>query len=169
MRFTPKLAGMVISATLAAAVPSAANATHFISFDGQNGAFGNTNVTTSPFSRTFNFTTATAGNLLADISNTGRGMTNIDFSSVTIDGVEFSILLGPATQTEFRTFDGFIGAGVHNLFVSGTSGGNASYVGNLSFGAVPEPATWAFMIFGFGAIGGAMRRQRKANVKVCYA
>ncbi len=36
-------------------------------------------------------------------------------------------------------------------------------------GAVPEPATWAFMIFGFGAIGGAMRRQRKTNVKVSYA
>ncbi len=36
-------------------------------------------------------------------------------------------------------------------------------------GAVPEPATWAFMIFGFGAIGGALRRTRKANVKVSYA
>ncbi len=39
--------------------------------------------------------------------------------------------------------------------------------------AVPEPATWAFMIFGFGAIGGTLRsnrrRQRKANVKVSYA
>lgn len=35
--------------------------------------------------------------------------------------------------------------------------------------SVPEPATWAFMIVGFGAIGGAMRRQRKANVKVSYA
>lgn len=34
---------------------------------------------------------------------------------------------------------------------------------------VPEPTTWAFMIFGFGAIGGAMRRQRKANVNVSYA
>ncbi len=40
---------------------------------------------------------------------------------------------------------------------------------NVQFGAVPEPATWAFMIFGFGTIGGAMRRQRKANVKVSYA
>lgn len=41
---------------------------------------------------------------------------------------------------------------------------------NFQFSAaVPEPATWAFMIFGFGAIGGAMRRQRKANVKVSYA
>ena len=35
-------------------------------------------------------------------------------------------------------------------------------------GAVPEPATWAFMIAGFGAIGGAMRRQRKVRQKaVC--
>lgn len=40
---------------------------------------------------------------------------------------------------------------------------------SANLGAVPEPATWAFMIFGFGAIGGAMRRQRKANVKVSYA
>ncbi|MEP3224875.1 MAG: PEPxxWA-CTERM sorting domain-containing protein [Parasphingorhabdus sp.] len=39
--------------------------------------------------------------------------------------------------------------------------------------AVPEPATWAFMIFGFGAIGGTLRsqtrRQRKAKAKVTYA
>lgn len=41
-------------------------------------------------------------------------------------------------------------------------------VSNFAAG-VPEPATWAFMIFGFGAIGGAMRLQRKANVKVSYA
>lgn len=40
---------------------------------------------------------------------------------------------------------------------------------NVSIAAVPEPATWAFMIFGFGAIGGAMRRQKKANVKLSYA
>jgi hypothetical protein len=45
--------------------------------------------------------------------------------------------------------------------------GNRNYA-IFSIGAVPEPATWAFMIFGFGAIGGAMRRQRKANVKVSY-
>ncbi|MEO9467692.1 PEPxxWA-CTERM sorting domain-containing protein [Parasphingorhabdus sp.] len=40
---------------------------------------------------------------------------------------------------------------------------------NVAIAAVPEPATWAFMILGFGAVGGAMRRQRKANVKVSYA
>lgn len=40
--------------------------------------------------------------------------------------------------------------------------------GPLAMGAVPEPATWAMLICGFGMIGGAMRRQRKANVKVSF-
>lgn len=30
-------------------------------------------------------------------------------------------------------------------------------------GAVPEPATWAMMLMGFGAIGVAMRRRRRAS------
>ncbi len=43
-----------------------------------------------------------------------------------------------------------------------------------TLGAIPEPTTWAMMIFGFGAIGGALRnrngrRKRKANVSVSYA
>ncbi len=37
-----------------------------------------------------------------------------------------------------------------------------------SAGAVPEPATWAFMIFGFGAIGAAIRLKRRANMKARY-
>ncbi len=35
--------------------------------------------------------------------------------------------------------------------------------------AVPEPATWAMMIGGFGLVGGAMRRRRKATPKVSFA
>lgn len=34
--------------------------------------------------------------------------------------------------------------------------------------AVPEPATWALLILGFGAVGGAMRRKRVATT-VSYA
>lgn len=51
----------------------------------------------------------------------------------------------------------------------GNGNGFASNVTISAAGAVPEPAAWAFMIFGFGAIGGAMRRQRKTSVKVSYA
>jgi hypothetical protein len=35
--------------------------------------------------------------------------------------------------------------------------------------AVPETATWAMMISGFGLIGGAMRRQRKVKTTVRFA
>lgn len=49
------------------------------------------------------------------------------------------------------------------------SSSNSFEFDNVATAAVPEPATWAFMIVGFGAIGGAMRRKRKANVKVSYA
>lgn len=36
---------------------------------------------------------------------------------------------------------------------------------NVSFsGAVPEPASWALLLGGFGAVGGAMRSRRKAAI-----
>lgn len=36
-------------------------------------------------------------------------------------------------------------------------------------GGVPEPATWAMLVLGFGAAGGAMRARRKATATVAYA
>lgn len=47
--------------------------------------------------------------------------------------------------------------------------GNAQYTAQLTANAVPEPATWAMMLAGFGFIGFAMRRQRKAHPKVRFA
>ncbi len=43
--------------------------------------------------------------------------------------------------------------------------------GNVSIGgAVPEPATWAMMLIGFGFVGGAMRiAKRRQKVTVSYA
>ena len=41
---------------------------------------------------------------------------------------------------------------------------------NENFGAVPEPATWAMMIFGFGLVGGALRSaKRKQKLAVSFA
>jgi uncharacterized protein YjiK len=53
-----------------------------------------------------------------------------------------------------------------NIFLVSDDGDgpNQSYLVKLAYpGAVPEPATWAMMVGGFGMIGGAMRR-RKRNV-----
>jgi hypothetical protein len=35
---------------------------------------------------------------------------------------------------------------------------------NVTLAAVPEPATWAMMIIGFGAMGGMVRGRRKAGM-----
>lgn len=43
---------------------------------------------------------------------------------------------------------------------------SATFAANA--GAVPEPATWALMILGFGAIGGTMRR-RRVSTQVRFA
>jgi len=44
--------------------------------------------------------------------------------------------------------------GISHVTVFGTSGGGGN--------AVPEPATWAMMILGFGAVGSVIRRRRTA-------
>lgn len=36
-------------------------------------------------------------------------------------------------------------------------------------GGVPEPTTWALMLLGFGAIGGALRRQRRVTATLASA
>ncbi|WP_235532780.1 PEPxxWA-CTERM sorting domain-containing protein [Sphingomonas sp. Leaf412] len=46
---------------------------------------------------------------------------------------------------------------------TGASDSLGGYVDNIGLSAVPEPSTWALMILGFGAMGGAMRRRRTAE------
>jgi hypothetical protein len=50
-----------------------------------------------------------------------------------------------------------------------SSGQNAFEIDNLSFNGVPEPATWALMILGIGAIGGMMRRRQRQSVSYNFA
>jgi hypothetical protein len=45
---------------------------------------------------------------------------------------------------------------------------NAFETANFAVGAVPEPATWAMMLLGFGAVGYSMRRSKKTP-QVTYA
>ncbi len=50
---------------------------------------------------------------------------------------------------------------------------NPHDISHLSFWTVPttpvpEPATWAMMMIGFGAIGGALRRRQRQSVRVSF-
>lgn len=116
------------------------------------------------------FTTLSA--TISSILNGNNLATNIDFTSVMINGVEFAI--GSTGATEFRFLsDLLLGPGkVNTLTVTGTTGGDASYSGTLAFagvaGAVPEPSTWMMMIMGIGLAGVALRRRRQ-TIRLSYS
>jgi hypothetical protein len=61
----------------------------------------------------------------------------------------------------------YSGAGTTNLDFGGTANVTGSFeviYDYTSVPGVPEPATWAFMMLGVGAIGAAMRGRRKAGL-----
>lgn len=70
--------------------------------------------------------------------------------------------LGSASGADFSTL------GILN------GGGQQPAISHLSFwttpgGAVPEPATWAMMLLGFGLVGGVMRRRQRQSVRLRFA
>jgi hypothetical protein len=172
-----KLILSALGGVAALTMAPAAQAAQVITITGPSGTFGDDMVgcstgATAPcsFTRTFNFVTPAGFTLAsADISSifsTDNPLTNIDFTTVTLNGVNFATL-STGTQ-EFRNLlNQTIVAGANNtLFVSGTTGGNAAFSGNLSFAAasaVPEPATWGMMLIGFGAVGYSMRRRPRTH------
>ena len=49
------------------------------------------------------------------------------------------------------------------------SGNNSFEFDNITIAPVPEPGVWAMMIIGFAAMGFALRRRRKTEVRVRFA
>lgn len=66
------------------------------------------------------------------------------------------------TATGASTTLGFYNASANGVTEVGLDDIALTAVG--STGAVPEPATWAMMIVGFGAVGSVMRRRTRATV-----
>jgi len=73
-------------------------------------------------------------------------------ASVTSYGLSFGQNFGDFTtmlDSSFGELNGFVPIFIHTDFIAG------------AVAAVPEPATWALMIMGFGLVGTAARRSRK--------
>jgi uncharacterized membrane protein YgcG len=112
------------------------------------------------------------GDLLLQIRRTsadGSFAFYLDGMADGIWGVSYRYTANPDFYTLGNTFGG-LSIGLQesapgtggNTGGSGTGGGGTSG-GTGGVGGVPEPATWAMMIIGFGAIGLATRRRRTAQ------
>ncbi|MBC7285379.1 FxDxF family PEP-CTERM protein [Hoeflea sp.] len=141
--------------------------------------YGRTGIGVGTFTDRFLFTIDQIGLGSGGISTILAGglgtETDLDFTEVTFfngtDTVPVTI-----TNTGFFESGGLanvpIAFGVQNvLSVTYLSRGAGAYSGNLSFSpsAVPEPASWAMMLLGFGAVGSIVRRRRNQTVRVSYA
>ena len=158
------------------------------------GHTGITGVSTgTSFSDTFAFTIGTlgmgfigtgSGSLTTTVDLQGFGLsTDLDIDSVVINGTILALqtlrdingvaclVEGVGTCGATETFAAsnvpIPGGQLTPIVVTGTSRGNGSYGGNLTFtpaAAVPEPATWAMMLLGFAGIGWQFRRRRNATL-----
>jgi hypothetical protein len=161
-----KMKKMLLTATAAFAAFAAtpATAAQFITISGPSGNYGDDEVTAGAFTRTFTFTQAmVAGfNLSAiDFSSVATSaFTDLTIASVTFNGVSLNTL--SSGTFDYRNLGNQPILGTNTIIVTGTSGGNGSFTGNLAFTAiqaVPEPGTWALMLLGFGVVGYSMRRR----------
>ncbi len=86
-------------------------------------------------------------------------------------GTTSFVLSGIANNSNvFQTFTGLFtttGPGPVSLSFTQNGGNNfrGSIIDNVSITAVPEPATWAMMILGFGIAGAALRRRPAVTVR----
>lgn len=122
------------------------------------------------FSQLITFTLPFSGNFNGTVTTDAASpLLDIDFTSIAIGSQAYTKDVGDPNE-RWSLVDFFISSGTHQLNLIGTSAGLGTFSGTISFAAaVPEPATWAFMILGFGAIGAAMRRRPKASVSLRYA
>jgi hypothetical protein len=119
----------------------------------------------------YTFDTSTWANVEATkvLTLTGPDSNQIDFGTTlfgqTIVGAHFGNVAGPAGNVSvFWLFD-FGTEGASSITLDDTQGfSNAALYTTGSAPAVPEPATWAMMLMGFGAAGYAMRKRRRPRL-----
>jgi|GEM_PF-1456237 len=91
---------------------------------------------------------------------------NYDTAAATTVG-QYSTLSGQAFGRHTATVGG-LAAGNYALVFQGLSSDRdeTAFIDDVSAVAVPEPATWALMIMGFGLTGATLRRRQRALARV---
>jgi hypothetical protein len=160
-----------LAVALLTAAPAVANATTFVVLgaaggDGSiSGVFGNTGIAGGGFTDVIQFELPSSGFTSATITSIlANATTDVTFTSVFLNDVAFSIKETADPEYWFLK-DLPTLSGTQTLTVNGISGGAGSYGGTIAFAprGVPEPATWAMMILGFGMVGAGLRLARRPD------
>lgn len=128
--------------------------------------------TATSFDDSFTFTIPQNGTGSGSLSTSfSSALNQLTVTDLIINGTSYAVPFTGNGQSV--TLGGIpIVSGVLNTIrvIGFTTGDGGSYSGTATFTAapIPEPATWGMMIAGFGALGFAMRRQRKPRVKVAF-
>jgi hypothetical protein len=93
------------------------------------------------------------------LADSTLGNTILNFSDATSPFTSY-LLLSSSGFAGFDASDISLVGGVLSLDLRGTTNTQGGRIALQLNGAVPEPATWAMMLLGFGAIGMVARRRR---------
>jgi opacity protein-like surface antigen len=165
------LATIAVAPAANAAVFTPVNVKNFsVNFEADDGSIsatiGNTGLA-GMFEDVFNFNLLTNGIGSGGISASFSSLKNkITLTYVAINGTPIEI--DTSMKTGFTSAEAAgvnLLAGKNSIVIRGTAEKNASYGGNITFvpNAVPEPATWAMMLVGFGMMGASMRYRRRST------
>ena len=185
LMMTAVAAGALVAAAPAAAAPITVGQWYTFGFSGQGSAIGNGNgfsLGTNPVAvaapdSPWTFVLASVGSItVVDGFISGDQFAISDFGSAigttsapttgSSCGSDISACLANASMSK-GTFS--LAAGSHSI--TGTlptsvgAGAGFFIVRGSDIAAVPEPATWAMMLVGFGAMGVSMRRRRVAVLR----
>ena len=129
--------------------------------------YTDTDLDNPSFSEFLTFTNDLAGVYSLTLSTSSL---SVDFTSailtLTSDGSTVATLTSGFDNgtTEFwQVSDVNLGSGQYTLTITGDNNDTGALEGSITINAnaVPEPATWAMMLLGFGAVGFSMRRRRR--------
>lgn len=105
------------------------------------------------------------------VANTGWGVFSTSLNALA--GGTLAATFGNGTGAIVIGNDGRT---IHNGFLTDTVASAQLYTNEINFvlssgtaAAVPEPATWAMMLIGFGFVGGAMRSAKRRQAQVRFA
>ena len=120
---------------------------------------------TDPFTETLVFTNTDPGLYVLSLVTT---ISTVNFTSAILTGpsgpLNLTIQFNDPNFERWTTAPTGLLAGQYTLTIMGNTGPDGVMGGHIDIQAIPEPATWAMMLLGFGAAGFMLRRRRSPAI-----